>query len=74
MTARIWAIALNTFREARRNKVLWGVLVVVAGVNVAGAVLGEMTLGEEARVARDVGLSGVSFFGSLTAIVLGVTL
>jgi ABC-type transport system involved in multi-copper enzyme maturation permease subunit len=74
VTSRIWAIALNTFREARRNRVLWGVLVVVAGVNVAGAVLGEMTLGEEARVARDVGLSGVSFFGSITAIVLGVTL
>jgi ABC-type transport system involved in multi-copper enzyme maturation permease subunit len=74
MISRIWAIALNTFREARRNRVLWGVLVVVAGVNVAGAVLAEMTLGEEARVARDVGISGVSLFGSLTAIVLGVTL
>lgn len=74
MSGRIWAIALNTFREARRNKVLWGVLIVVAGVNVAGAVLAEMTLGEEARVARDVGLGGVSLFGSLTAIVLGVSL
>jgi len=71
---RIWAIALNTFREARRNRVLWAVLVVVAGVNVFGAVLGEMTLGEQARVARDVGLGGVSLFGSLTAIVLGVSL
>jgi Cu-processing system permease protein len=74
MSGRIWAIALNTFREARRNRVLWGVLIVVAGVNVAGAVLAEMTLGEEARVARDVGLGGVSLFGSLTAIVLGVSL
>lgn len=71
---RIWAILLNTFREAIRNKVLYGALVVVAGANFMAVVLGEMSLNEEARVARDVGLAGVSLFGSMTAIFLGVTL
>lgn len=76
MTAlrRIWAIALNTFREAARGKVLYGVVVIVVGWNLFGIVLGEMSLHEEARVARDVGLFGVSFFGALTAVVLGVLL
>jgi ABC-type transport system involved in multi-copper enzyme maturation permease subunit len=74
MIIRIWAIALNTFREASRNRVLYGIAVVAFLSIMAATVLGEMSLHEEARVARDVGLSGVSLFGSLTAIVLGVSL
>jgi ABC-type transport system involved in multi-copper enzyme maturation permease subunit len=74
MLGRIWAIALNTFREAVRMRVLYGVLVLVVGANLFALVLGEMSFREEARVARDVGLSGMSLFGSLTAILLGLFL
>jgi ABC-type transport system involved in multi-copper enzyme maturation permease subunit len=71
---RIWAIALNTFREAARIRVLYGIVVLVAGVNLFAIVLGEMSVREQVRVARDVGLAGISLFGSLTAIFLGVFL
>ena len=71
---RIWAIALNTFREAARIRVLYGILVLVAGANLFAIVLGEMSVREEARIARDIGLAGISLFGSLTAIFLGVFL
>jgi len=71
---RLWAIALNTFREAARNKVLYGILLLVIGANLLAIVLGEMSIHEQARVARDVGLAGISLFGSLTAIFLGVAL
>jgi ABC-type transport system involved in multi-copper enzyme maturation permease subunit len=71
---RIWAIALNTFREAARIKVLYGILVVVLGANLLAMVLGTMSIREAARTARDVGLAGMSLFGSLTAIFLGVFL
>ena len=74
MLGRIWAIALNTFREAARMRVLYGVLVLVVGANLFALVLGEMSYREEARVARDVGLAGMSLFGSLTAILLGLFL
>lgn len=74
MIGRLWAIALNTFREASRNRVLYGIAVVAFLMMMMAIVLGEMSLHEEARVARDVGISGVSLFGALTAIVLGVTL
>lgn len=74
MLGRIWAIALNTFREAARIRVLYGILVLVIGANLMALVLGEMVTNEEARVARDVGLAGISLFGSLTAIFLGVFL
>jgi ABC-type transport system involved in multi-copper enzyme maturation permease subunit len=74
MTGRLYAIVLNTFREAIRRKVLYGVLGVVIAANLMAIVLGAMSLNEETRIARDVGLAGVSLFGSLTAIVLGVSL
>jgi Cu-processing system permease protein len=70
---RIWAIALNTFREAARIRVLYGILILVIGANLFAIVLGEMSQHSEARVARDVGLAGISLFGSLIAIVLGVS-
>jgi ABC-type transport system involved in multi-copper enzyme maturation permease subunit len=71
---RIWAIALNTFREAARIRVLYGILVLVVGANLMAIVLGDMVTNEHARVARDVGITGISLFGSLTAIFLGVFL
>jgi ABC-type transport system involved in multi-copper enzyme maturation permease subunit len=74
MTRRIWAIALNTFREAARIRVLYGILVLVLGSNLLALLLGQLSLNEPGRVARDVGLAGISLFGSLTAIFLGVFL
>jgi ABC-type transport system involved in multi-copper enzyme maturation permease subunit len=71
---RIWAIALNTFREAARMRVLYGILVLVLASNVLALVLGQMSITEEERVARDVGIAGISLFGSLTAIFLGILL
>ncbi len=74
MIHRLWAIALNTFREAARIRVLYGILVLVVGANLLAVVLGEMSINEQSRVARDIGLAGISLFGSLTAIFLGVFL
>ena len=71
---RIWAIALNTFREAVRIRVMYGILVLVVGANLMSLALGQMAAIEGARVTRDIGLAGISLFGSLTAIFLGVFL
>lgn len=74
MIARVYAIALNTFREASRRRVIWGIVMAVVGFNGFGIALGELSLYEQARVARDVGLAGISIFGCVTAMVLGVSL
>ncbi|HEX7840341.1 MAG TPA: ABC transporter permease subunit [Kofleriaceae bacterium] len=74
MIGRIWAIALNTFREAARIRVLYGIGVLVIGSNLLALALGQLSLSDADRVARDVGLAGISLFGSLTAIFLGVFL
>ncbi len=74
MIRRVLALAVNTFREAIRSRVVYGIVIAVVGANLFALVLGEMSLHEEARVARDVGLAGVALFGSITAIILGVSL
>lgn len=75
MIGRIWAIALTTFREAVRIRVLYGILVLVVGANLMSLVIRELAASAgEARIARDVGLASISLFGSLTAIFLGVLL
>src|SRR5262249_32558682 len=71
---RIWAIALNTFREAARIRVLRGIPVLGLRASRFAIVLGEMSIRDAVRVARDVGLASISLFGSLTAIFLGVFL
>jgi ABC-type transport system involved in multi-copper enzyme maturation permease subunit len=74
MMGRIYAIALNTFREAIRKKVIYGIVVAVVVVYGFAGVLDSCSLHEEERIGRDVGLFGVSVLGSITAIVLGVAL
>jgi ABC-type transport system involved in multi-copper enzyme maturation permease subunit len=74
MLGRIWAIALNNFREAARMRVLYGVLLLVGLANLIAIYLGEASVDHAARVARDVGLAAISLFGALTAVYLGVAL
>jgi Cu-processing system permease protein len=71
---RVWAIAVNSFREAIRNKVLYGIAVMAGVLIVLAVAIGSMSLHEEARVARDVSVAGVSFFGMITAVYLGVSM
>jgi ABC-type transport system involved in multi-copper enzyme maturation permease subunit len=71
---RIWAIALNTFREAARIRVLYGILVLVLASNLLAVFVAELSQRDADRFARDIGLAGISLFGSLTAIFLGVFL
>jgi branched-chain amino acid transport system permease protein len=62
---RIAAMALNTFREAIRNKVLYILLLFGIGVITSALALGQMSLHEESRITRDVGLGGMLLFGVL---------
>lgn len=71
---RMWAIALNTFREAVRNKVL-AILVLFAIALIAfSLVLGQLSLHEEVRIIKDLGLAGISIFGVIISLFLGVNL
>ena len=71
---RIWAITLNTFREAVRNRVMAVLFFFAVALMAFSLVLGELSLNEEERIIKDLGLAGISVFSVLIALFLGVNL
>jgi len=68
------AIALNTFREAVRDRVLYN-LIAFALILIASALLfGEISIGIQKTILINVGLSSISIFGLLISIFLGIGL
>jgi hypothetical protein len=65
------AIALNTFREGRRDRAQW-ILLLYGIVVVGGAsVLTPLSMGEGHRVTRDLGLAALSLIGVLLIVLVG---
>lgn len=74
MTSRLSAIALNTFREAVRDRVLYN-LIIFALILVASAPLfSQISIDIERLVLVNAGLSSISLFGVIIAIFLGIGL
>ena len=71
---RVWAIALNTFREAVRNRVLAVLVMFAVALMAFSVVLGELSLHEEVRIIKDLGLAGISIVSIVIALFLGVNL
>ncbi|HNT35245.1 MAG TPA: ABC transporter permease subunit [bacterium] len=71
---RIWAIALNTFREATRNRVFYMILIFIVLMLLSSAALGMLSLGEQDRVVKHLGLSAMNIFGLMLAMFVGVAL
>ena len=71
---RIWVLALNTYREAVRDKLLYNLLL-FAGLMIASSILlAQLQIGKDERIYRDVGLGAIAFFGVLIAIFVGINL
>jgi len=71
---RVAAIAINTFRELVRDKVLYVILFFACALILSAWAIGQLSLHEDIRVTRDLGLGGISLFGVILAIFAGVTL
>ena len=71
---RIYAIAVNTFREAVRDRILFGVVGLAAAVLVFTLALGQLSLDQERRVVEDIGLASISLFAVVVAVFLGSSL
>lgn len=73
-TGKIGIIALNTFREAIRDKILYNLLL-FALLMIGGSVfLGTLTTGEQVKVVKDMGLACISLFGVLISVMVGIGL
>lgn len=71
---RVWAIAINTFREAVRDRVLYGVLGFAIAVLLFTLAIAQLSLDQEERVVHDLGLAAISLFSVVVAVFLGSSL
>ncbi|MBJ93784.1 MAG: hypothetical protein CMP23_04830 [Rickettsiales bacterium] len=71
---QIWAVTLNSFREAMRDKVLYSLLFFAMLMILASLAVAQMTIGEYEKVLRDLGLAAISIFGLMIAIFVGIGL
>jgi Cu-processing system permease protein len=71
---RIRAIALNTFRESIRDRVLYNLILFVLILVAASALVSDLSLDMESQFTATLGLSAMLVFGALIAIFIGVGL
>ena len=71
---KIAAIALNTFREAIRDRILYAILIFALVMLAGTTALVTISSGGEGKIIKDLGLAAISIFGTLIAIFLGIGL
>lgn len=71
---KVFAIALNTYREAIRNKILYSIIFFALFVVGIAAILGAASVGNQMKFVKDFSLMSISLFGVVIAAVLGVNL
>ena len=71
---KIKAIALNTFREAMRDRILYLLLFFALASLVLSRFMAIITVGDRVKIITDVGLASLSLFGALMAILMGTSL
>jgi ABC-type transport system involved in multi-copper enzyme maturation permease subunit len=72
--SRIWALAINTLREAVRNKLLYVLLFFAILLIGSGVFVSTLSYVESARILQDIGLGAIRLFGVAIAIFVGVNL
>ena len=71
---KVFALALNTFRESIRDRVFYSLLAFAMIMLIFSLVLGYLTIGDEIKIIKDFGLGAISLFGVLIAIFVGISL
>jgi len=71
---KIRAIALNTFKETIRDRILYLLFFFAAIALGISRLLAVLTVGDRVKIIKDVGLASISIFGVLMAILIGTGL
>jgi Cu-processing system permease protein len=71
---RAGVVALNTFREAVRDRVLYNLVFFALLMMVAAVAVGQISIGIEQTVIVSLGLSAISVIGLLISVFIGVAL
>jgi len=69
-----WIVAVNTFRESVRDRVLYNLIFFALLMMGAAVLVGQISIGIEHMVIINLGLSAISLFGLVMAIFIGVGL
>lgn len=69
-----FAIALNTFRESVRDRVLYAFFIFACSITMLGIVLGSLSIGQEIRIIEDLGLSVIAIIGGIITVFTGTNL
>lgn len=67
-------IALNTYRETVRDKVLYNLLLFALLMISSSYVLAKISVYQEIKIIKDLGLASISVFGMVIAIFIGIGL
>lgn len=70
----VMAVANNTFRETIRDKILYNLVFFALLLIGSSVLLGALTIGEQARIVKDLGLAAINLVAVIIAIFLGVGL
>jgi len=71
---RIFVIAKNTFKELKRQKVFFVLLLFGFSMLFISFFLYPLSIGEQSKIIRDFGLSAITFFNVLLVIINGSTI
>jgi ABC-type transport system involved in multi-copper enzyme maturation permease subunit len=70
----IRAIAVNTFREAIRDRILYLFVGFAVVMVMSSKLFGMLTVGDETKIVKDIGLASMQFFSMLIAVMMSMIL
>jgi ABC-type transport system involved in multi-copper enzyme maturation permease subunit len=72
--SRLVAVAANTFRETVRERVLYNLVFFAILMTLSGLLVGQLSIRQDEKILKDIGLAAMDLFGTLIAIFIGVGL
>jgi ABC-type transport system involved in multi-copper enzyme maturation permease subunit len=72
--SRIAAVAANTFRETVRERVLYNLVFFAMVMTLSGLLLGQLSIRQDEKIIKDIGLASIDLFGTAIALIMGVGL
>lgn len=74
MFNKIFAIALNTFKETIRDRILYVILLFAILMSILSIILGSLSIGNNTKIILDLGLGSINIFGVILSIFVGTSL
>jgi ABC-type transport system involved in multi-copper enzyme maturation permease subunit len=71
---RLFVVAANTFRETVRERVLYNLLFFAVLMTLSGLLLRQLSIRQDEKIVKDIGLAAMDIFGTMIAVFIGVGL